>query len=89
MESCEMISLRQLRLLSEAISDAEDWRGSMIGAAPVEAINEFDKRIKEMRLALKAAHDDRLELLRHAKQQQVSIKTMGEIEIEFPDAFRN
>lgn len=54
-----MITERQLRLLSEAVSEAEAWRGSMIGAAPQEAIDEFDSRIKKMRAAVKAAREDR------------------------------
>lgn len=57
-----MISERQLRLLSEAVSEAEAWRGSIIGAAPMAAIEEFDNRIKKMRAAVKAARETRDEL---------------------------
>lgn len=54
-----MISIRQLRLLSFAVSEAAAWRGSMVGCAPQEALDEFDANIAAMRKAVKAARDDR------------------------------
>lgn len=54
-----MITLRQLRLLSEAVTEAELWRGSMVGAAPQSAIDAFDQRIAAMRKAVREARHDR------------------------------
>lgn len=62
-----MISERQLRLLSEAVTDAEAWCGSLIGAAPLAAVEEFDNRIKKMRAAVKAARETRDELVKRIK----------------------
>ena len=59
-----MISERQLRLLSEAVSDAASWRGSLVGAAPACVVDEFDGRIERMRVAVKAARETRRALLR-------------------------
>jgi len=59
-----MITLKQLELLSEAITMANEWRGGMVGAAPKEDIEEFDSKILQMRIALKAARDARLALRR-------------------------
>ena len=57
-----MITLRQLRLLSEAVSEAECWRGNLVGCAPQEALDAFDQRIAAMRNAVKAARADRAKL---------------------------
>lgn len=57
-----MITLRQLRLLSEAVSEAETWRGNLVGAAPDYAIEAFDAKIKKMRMAVRAARKDREQL---------------------------
>lgn len=58
-----MITYRQLRLLSEAVDEAESWRGSLIGAAPFEVLDEFDERILKMRQAVESVKSTRLELL--------------------------
>lgn len=58
-----MISERQLRLLSEAVSEAASWRGNLVGAAPACVVEEFDGRIERMRVAVKAAREARQELL--------------------------
>lgn len=60
-----MITLAQLKLLSEAVSDAEAWRGSLVGCAPYEAIEDFDNKIKRMRAAVKAARETRDSLKAH------------------------
>lgn len=60
-----MITLAQLRLLSEAVSEAESWRGSMVGCAPQEALDRFDAKIKRMRAAVKAARETRDSLKAH------------------------
>lgn len=57
-----MITERQLRLLSEAVSEAQTWRGSLVGAAPDYVLDNFDKRILAMRKAVKAAREDRDQL---------------------------
>lgn len=57
-----MISERQLRLLSEAVSDAAFWRGSLVGCAPDCVVEEFDGRIERMRAAVRAARETRREL---------------------------
>lgn len=62
-----MISLRQLALLSAAVTDAEMWRGNLLGAAPLPAIEEFDERIREMREAVKSARKDRAKLAKLLK----------------------
>lgn len=57
-----MISLRQIRLLSQAVTEAAQWRGNLVGAAPDWAIEEFDDKIRLMRAAVHAAMMDRIEL---------------------------
>lgn len=57
-----MITERQLRLLSEAVPDAQTWRGNLVGAAPDYAIEAFDRKIERMRQAVKAAREDLVEI---------------------------
>lgn len=57
-----MITERQLRLLSEAVSEAETWRGNLVGCAPDYVLDAFDDKIKRMRLAVRAAREDRDQL---------------------------
>lgn len=58
-----MISLGQLKLLKEAVDEAESWRGMHVGAAPDWYLEAFDKKIADMRKAVKAAKEDRKTLI--------------------------
>lgn len=68
-----MITLRQIKLLANAVDEAEAWRGSMVGCAPQEALDEFDANIAAMRAAVKEARKDR-DLIRSLEKQLAAIK---------------
>jgi hypothetical protein len=57
-----MITLKQIKLLEEAVDEAESWRGMHVGAAPDWFMDDFDDKIKSMRKAVEAVRRDRAEL---------------------------
>lgn len=57
-----MITLKQIKLLEEAVDEAEDWRGMHVGSAPDWFLDKFDDNIKAMRKAVEAVRRDRAEL---------------------------
>lgn len=64
-----MITTRQINLLRKAVDMAEEWRGNLVGAAPAEALDEFDAELALMRQALRAIYAARKELLTYKAKE--------------------
>lgn len=47
------LSRAEIRLLVEAVSAANDWRGSLVGNPDPEPLAQFDARIAKMRAAIR------------------------------------
>lgn len=47
------LSRAEIRLLAEAVSEANDWRGSLVGNPDPGPLDEFDARITKMKAAIK------------------------------------
>jgi len=57
-----MITAKQLENLKAAVSNAEDWRGSLVGCAPDYALDAFDDYIANARAGLEAIEGMRAEI---------------------------
>lgn len=66
-----MLTIAQIRLLRQAVSDADMWRGSIVGSDLLDferQVEAFDARIAAMDEALDQVARDRLELRRLRKE---------------------
>jgi hypothetical protein len=48
----KILSGRQVAMLSAAVSEAEEWRGAIVGNPDPEPLAEFDENIRQMKAAL-------------------------------------
>lgn len=62
-----MITNKQIVLLTEAVDEAEAWRGSLVGHPDYRVLIDFDRRVAEMRAALDQVVADRKLLKRLMK----------------------